>query len=376
MGYIPDEAREMMGFGAIVNIGQHGGSLRRPVEAITKTLDEYGEGTVPYKIRNKNTVSRSRGPKMEDEDSVSELVLPPERTKHEVLIAEALSLQEFGKLFKAPEFMDTRTARMLNRASAEIMDHLRAPVLMNLNTLNSGVELEEAVRKSHEADIQMGMESLRFLDLFSEALTAQDDVLQKISIKVTDELAGGIKIKFSPKESSESLGYISGDTVNEVEIIIRTGENEARAQRDYTPMQLNFRFLNSGEEIRSLRVDMHNQNKGRDSRGREKRLIQVDAVVGGILAERSSKHKNIGALCEQEDPEEAFKELQYVFLSNLVREKLTRIDAKGLLQLKENVFDADTNRDSTRKLGLAFRHGEELLVAAANKRDAVETIAQ
>ncbi len=215
------------------------------------------------------------------------------------------------------------TKEMLERASREIVHHIKLPLESGINTItNYPRELTPEVLQQYEKEIKSGIEALDFLAGFCETLRGPggcENVLVDIRpVKEKGvEVKGAIEISVVGKETGDVLGVVGGRKVGKVSVIIKRGNDEAKDV--YTSQQINFRLSDSTfesrprkSEIRSLRVGLHTENRN---------LVQVDAVIGNSedkAAQRTSKkHQEVKALSGP-GASEKFGMLQDVFLLNFV----------------------------------------------------------
>lgn len=186
------------------------------------------------------------------------------------------------------------------------------------------------------------------------------------NIGIEGDRLGGITINLEP--SVGVFGKLGGEEIDEVSIVIRDGSETDKASKAYTPMQLNFRFLNQGKESESWRMDMHNVDAAKYRKDLEKNRIELDATLGG--PSYKSEHNPIQALNNQEDPQDAFRALQAAFLINFCTEHLLMedvVDGKRKIVPSEKAKFNDENNYEFRFLKHKFAQAIKLL--RADKED-------
>ncbi len=238
----------------------------------------------------------------------------------------------FESLFQAPNNeLPSNIKTVLAKAPSEIKAIIVAPLVRMETTLTTSADkLHPTVLENFKKQYGVGMEAVAFFDGFCESANG----VGKYELRTETDPNGGIDIFMRPWKEGVAWGKIGEDNVDEVQIRIRTGENTQNSKDAYTPMQLNFRFLQyehgKAEEITSLRVDMHN---------RENAEIQVDAIVGGDMMDR--KHEAVRSM-NNGDKEENFRALQAAFLLNFSERFLLskgeddKFDIRGGIQVDKS----------------------------------------
>lgn len=243
----------------------------------------------------------------------------------ETLSNELRSMKNFTELFEVdqekvkPEFRTT-----LAEAPAEIADIVTEPLLNERERL-------ERLKNPYTREYEEGVRALEFFEDFCSDLCE----VERYRVESDADAFGGIRISLFP-QSYWAWAVIGGDDIAEVEIVVRTGDEGRIDDSVYTPLQLNFRFLdNTRHEVDSWRLDMHNKGA---------RKIQVDARVG---ADRISvHHKDIESINRSRNPQASFRALQSAFLVNFAeRFLLERNSDNYLMALPDATFGSQKEFD-------------------------------
>lgn len=280
---------------------------------------------------------------------------------HETHKPEINNLEGFRALFEVPQNeIKTKYRTPLKNAPDEIVGIMTKPLRTSRQILDNAPE--NAAKRVQEKQYETGKTSLEFFNSFCENLNNVD----AFNIGIEGDKLGGITINLKP--NSGAFGKLGGEEIDEVSIVIRDGSETDKAAKAYTPMQLNFRFLEQGTESESWRMDMHNVDAAIHRKDLEKNRIEVDATLGG--PSYKSEHNPIETLNNQEDPQDAFKALQAAFLINFCTEHLLMedvVEGKRKIVPSEKANFSEENPNEFRFLKHKFAQAIKLL--RADKED-------
>lgn len=257
---------------------------------------------------------------------------------------EVLNVENFIGLFHLnkegikPEFVDILD-QVPDEVASIMTGNLRDAMLF------AQTSPQESVKQMYQEQVARAGANLEFFDNFCRNLCDVD----QYAVAVEKERLGGIRIAMKPVNENTMWGELDGTDVREVEIVLRRGDNESSTTDTYTPMQLNFRFLDGEEdEIKSWRLDLHNTDR---------REIEVDAGIGGGI--QYIKHEPLKALNATDDPEGNFRALQAAFMVNFGRLFLLGKDQEG--KFVENGKAVYENPDDLKLVTLEYQKAVKLL---------------